>query len=77
MFRIFEIFFCELRRQDTKSRFRKNILNTILSFTWFSVNLINIEQEIWLDYDQSNVLFARIIFCCIFLSAFSFLLTCI
>jgi len=34
-------------------------------------------QEILLDCDQFNVFFARIIFSCILLSAFSFLSTCI
>ena len=33
-------------------------------------------QEILLDCDQSNVLFARIVFFCIFLSTFSFLSAC-
>jgi len=35
------------------------------------------EQEILLNCDQSNALLARIIFSCIFLSAFSFLSSCI
>jgi len=34
-------------------------------------------QEILLDCDQSNVLLAHIIFCCILLRAFSFLLACV
>ena len=37
----------------------------------------NYQQEILLDCDQYNVLFARIIFFCIFKKTFSFLSACI
>jgi len=50
-----------------------NGYHDVLIVDIFAKNL----REILLNCDQSNILLVRIIFSCIFLSAFSFLSTCV